>query len=111
MHGFRVKGGTARRVAAVAILSLAAIAVAASMGSAHRTTAAAARMVPDTLRGPGAKQISYAKNPTGKSPFDIGGQPRFEVLPLLSGIHLLDPEGNLRQRDRAKVSLRCLGLL
>jgi subtilase family serine protease len=59
-----MKGVTARRVAAAVILALVAIAVAASMGSTHRT-AASARMTPDTLRSPHlAKLINKVSNPT-----------------------------------------------
>ncbi len=65
MHGFRVKGVTARRTAAVVLLTLVAVAVAMSIGSAHRT-AVSGSMTPDTLRGPHfAKLISKAANPSG----------------------------------------------
>jgi subtilase family serine protease len=68
VHGFRVRGVTARRLALVAVLSIVAVLVAMSLGSAHRS--AAARMVPDTLRGPGLhRSIAMVPHPTATVQF------------------------------------------
>ncbi|HEX7627047.1 MAG TPA: S53 family peptidase [Gaiellaceae bacterium] len=59
------QGFTSRRVAALLVLVLAAVAVAATSGSAHRSAVRHA-MTPDTLRAPNIRQaISVVSNPTG----------------------------------------------
>jgi subtilase family serine protease len=65
LHISRPRGVARRRIAAVALIALAAVTVAATTGSAHRT-AAGHGMVPDTLRAPNIRQqIWEVSQPTG----------------------------------------------